>query len=352
MFCQLETTMESLNKTAIIIVSFCTPDDVVGCLNALRGSDPTEPFDVYITENGGSVAYAQTVAALRASGFALAPVAHDAKFLRVNSCLDDMSGAEIHYGEAGENLGYAGGINLWLRILAGDAKWKGFWVLNPDTVPDNAALRALVAYAKAHEKGMVGSQITFLADPDVIATRGVKWRPWVCRTLGVDKFAPAAARLSGVDIESRIDAPSGASVFITRECLRKIGPMAEDYFLYFEDLEWGLRAKAACGIGCAEASTVRHVGGSSIGSSTSRKDRSPLSVYLDHRNRLLFVRRLYPRWYAWTVFVVLARTFEFLAVGSWRNFCAALSGWWTGLTGETGRPDRLIAKLNARRASS
>ena len=118
--------------------------------------------------------------------------------------------------------------------------------------------------------------------------------------------------------------------------------MDEAYFLYFEDFDWGIRAKKACGLGYAYDSVVPHRGGTTIGSASKRRLRSELAVYLDFRNRLLFVRRQYPGWYPWTVLMALARTSEFLAVGATKNFRAALAGWSAGVRGETGRPDRLL----------
>ncbi len=334
-------------KTAIVIVTFRTPADLVHCLDALRKADRAEPFDIFITENAGGGAYDDTLEALRRGGYVFAPAPEpvgENSFVRLSSCRDEASGVEIHFGQARENLGYAGAINIWLRRLMADGKWKGFWILNPDTAPDESALRELVAYARRHDKGMVGSRIVFRDNPELIATRGLKWRPLAAKTKGVDKFVSAKFHPDRLDIEARIDSPSGASVFITAGCLKKIGLMDEDYFLYFEDLDWGVRAKSACGIGCAERSNVPHIGGASIGSATSRRDRSALSVHLDHRNRLLFVRRRHPRWYPWTVLIVLARTGEFVAVGAWANFRAALSGWAAGVLGETGRPDRFFAR--------
>jgi hypothetical protein len=43
--------------------------------------------------------------------------------------------------------------------------------------------------------------------------------------------------------------------------------------------------------------------------------------------------------------MVLARTGEFLAVGAFTNFRAALAGWSAGVRGQTGRPDRLMNRL-------
>ena len=88
-------------------------------------------------------------------------------------------------------------------------------------------------------------------------------------------------------------------MYVTRDCLTRIGLMDERYFLYFEDLDWGIRAKHQGKIGYADDSIVLHDGGTTIGSAMTRQQQSPLAIYLDFRNRLLFVRSHGARWLAW-----------------------------------------------------
>ena len=64
--------------------------------------------------------------------------------------------------------------------------------------------------------------------------------------------------------------------------------MEERYFLYIEDLEWGLRAKRTNNIGYAFESVVYHKGGTTVGTGTV-KTVSPFATYLGYRNRMLFV---------------------------------------------------------------
>jgi GT2 family glycosyltransferase len=166
---------------------------------------------------------------------------------------------------------------------------------------------------------------------------------------GVDIFAPSSIRPDPADVEARIDAPSGCSFFVTRACLAKIGAMDERYFLFFEDLDWGLRAKACCGLGYAYDSVVPHTGGTTIGSANRLAnrlaERSRLAVYLEFRNRILFVRRNFAGWLVWTTFMATLHAGRFLLAGAPANFAAAWSGLFAGLTGETGRPDRLMSTL-------
>jgi len=187
----------------------------------------------------------------------------------------------------------------------------------------------------------VGSRIVDIDRPDVVRMRGLKWRRWLASPMAVDLLAPASE--TPVNLNQRMDAPSGASFYVTRACIDRIGLMDARYFLYYEDLDWGLRAKAACGLGYAHDSVVPHVGGSSIGPSRDRASRSTLSVYLEFRNRLLFVKQRFPGWYLWTVLITALRATEFLIAGSPRNCLFAFRGAAAGLFGETGRPDHLSA---------
>ncbi|MCW2283842.1 GT2 family glycosyltransferase [Rhodoblastus acidophilus] len=326
--------------TAVIIVAYRNPEDIRRCLRALRAADPGETFDICLVENGGAHAFAVLVALLAEEGLIFkAPRGSASPFARLVHFAGGPHGAAVWVGLAPENLGYAGGVNLWLRRLEPDRRVQGYWILNPDTQPEPGALSALIARAERGGYGMVASQLVSTAWPERVLMRGMRWRPLVCRPLALERSRPSRDKPSA-QLATLLEAPSGASFYVTRVALQEIGPMEESYFLFYEDLEWGLRAKTLCGLALAEDSTVRHVVGATIGSAGARGKRSALAVYLDHRNRLHFVRRMFPDRLRWTALVVLARTFEFLAVGAFRNFEAALAGWAAGLRGETGRPER------------
>src|SRR5690348_8790730 len=146
----------------ILIVSYSRPDDVASCARALARLQPTPTFEVFIAENGGAPSFDALVRELTAEGGPC--VAADAagpdlapsiwvrrKTLRL--LRDDGSeGPYLHMAEMPENLGYAGGVNAWLRPLLQVDGWRGAWILNPDTEPEQDALAGLVHYADAHRK--------------------------------------------------------------------------------------------------------------------------------------------------------------------------------------------------------
>jgi hypothetical protein len=195
---------------------------------------------------------------------------------------------------------------------------------------------------------MVGSRVILAASPEGIQNRGLSWRRVTARTVGVDCHATATIEPAPSDIELRLDAPNGASIYITRNLIERVGLMDERYFLYFEDLDWGLRAKSLGELGYADRSVVPHKQGTTTGAAGTRKGRSRLAVYLEFRNRLLFVRHRHVAWLPWTVLMQAVHIATYLAAGSLTNTLAAARGSLAGLMGEIGRPDHILEAHAAR----
>ena len=293
-------------RVAIVIIGYRTPGDIRDCLISLGSIGGTTTFAVVICENGGPDAFDALEATLVEPGGPCAGepeliAGETGSFLRVHRRRLEPGGQVVVVADASENLGYAGGVNACIRMVADEKEWRGIWILNPDTTAEPAALTELLDCAAQRGKGMVGSRLMHVDNSAVVGLRGLRWRKLFATTVGVDTHAPVLPPPDPDDVEGRIDAPSGASFYVTRDCVERIGPMDERYFLYFEDLDWGLRAKISCGVGYAYKSVVRHVGGRSTGSAVARAARSPLSTYLEYRNRFIFVRRHYGGWLIWTL---------------------------------------------------
>jgi hypothetical protein len=343
--------MPTDNEIPIIIVTFRNADDACHCLRALGAANAAPEFAIYISENGGPEAFDRLVESLTGEAGPCYPdishtPANSRRFTRTVQLrlrtVEPGRTVSVHAGEAVENFGYAGGINAWLEQLLASPGWPGIWVLNPDAEPAPDALKELVDYAAKHGKGMVGSRLSTRSEPDIVHCRGLAWRKWRAATNSVDFRTPVTFCPEPEELDRRLDAPSGASIYATRACIECIGPMDESYFLYFEDLDWGLRAKSCGGVGYAHKSLVMHEGGTTIGTATSRRNQSPLAVYLDFRNRILFVRRHFAPWLAWTVLAEIVEVGEYARLRAFRNMRAAARGLAAGLAGRTQRPDHML----------
>jgi N-acetylglucosaminyl-diphospho-decaprenol L-rhamnosyltransferase len=341
--------MISRSRVPIIIVGYGNPEDIVKCLEALQGLAVDPAFQVYVCENAGPAAFDSLISALTAINGPCdraAPMEilteQMLRFVRVQCLRFRRRDAQVLVAEATENFGYAGAVNAWLRALLPNSSWPGVWILNPDTQPEPRALAELAACSTGRRKGMVGSRLVLFTEPNKIRSQGLQWEPIRASTLAIGLETPIALEPNIEEVEAKLDAASGASMFVTRKCLERIGLMDERYFLYFEDLDWGVRAKDTYGIGYAHDSIVRHHGGTTIGSARSRTNASPFSVYLEFRNRLLFVRWRRPLWIFWTILVLFIRAFEYGMAGAFVNMRAAFAGLNAAISGETGRPDRLF----------
>jgi N-acetylglucosaminyl-diphospho-decaprenol L-rhamnosyltransferase len=331
-------------EVPIVVVGFGNAADIVKCLTAVAEQRGSPRIGVFICENGGPAAFDALIEALSSPG---GPCAGEAGSLDVDAPIFvkarrlrlKAADVPVFVGLARDNLGFPGGVNSWLRLLLLEPGWSGVWILNPDTWPAPDALAELVRYADKRGKGMVQSRIMFADRTDITSSRGLKWHKLRAKQTGVDIFGPVSPAPDPDDHERRMDSPTGVSFYVTRACIDKIGLMDDSYWLYWEDFDWGVRAKAACGIGYAHNSVVPHIGGSSSGAARKRARRSVAFVYLGNRNKLRFVRRHHPDWFAWTVFVSFLRTGGYLFAGSTRNFVAANKGLVAGVRGETGRPE-------------
>ena len=345
-------------RVVVLIVSFHNPDDVCACLTALSRATVQPSFDVFICENGGSESFNKLCMALAGPQGPCTTISDDlpkstispsGRMVDVRCLALKGRSSRLWIGCAAQNLGYAGGINVWIERLLQFTDWEGIWILNPDSEPEPGALYELVDRAVAGRKGMVGSTILEFGDRNQVHCRGGhRWRMLMTKLTIIGSREPANGPVDVQKIEAALDSISGASMYVTRACLEKIGPMDERFFLYAEDADWSIRAKR-CGLGYASGSLVPHRGGTTIGHTQSRTNRSRLSVYLESRNRILFGRKHLRR-----ILLPLATilgflyTIEYLLAGSPQNFKTALDGLVAGLKGETGQPSNLHNEALAR----
>jgi GT2 family glycosyltransferase len=192
----------------------------------------------------------------------------------------------------GGNLGFAAGNNVGLRYALGDPGCQYFWLLNNDTVVEPDSLSALLNFMQQRpEVGLCGSLNLSYFNPDEVQAQGGKgYCRWTARVR-----TPVSFRVGDLDSHlTEMDYVNGASMLASRAFLEKVGVMEESYFLYFEELDWAMRARGKFELGYARDSVIYHKEGASIGSSPDRNKRSLLSEQYLCRSRVLFTRRFFP----------------------------------------------------------
>lgn len=301
--------------------------DTLACVHSLLQAAPA-PRRIIVCDNGSADdSLPQLEAALRAAVAGAAA----GEGLR---CTDragvegaDVTSARLWLVANGANLGYAGGNNVGLRLALRDPACGFVWVLNNDTEVAPDALAELLAHMAARpEIGLCGSTLVYTHDRQTVqAWGGSAYARWTGRT----RHLGAQGRRADVPadpaaVEAQMACVVGAAMLVRRVWLDTVGLMTEDYFLFFEEIDWAARAAGRFRLGWAPRSTVFHKEGASIG--TAGSGGSPLSLYYLFRNRLRFAWRFHrlfaPAVFAFTLWDVC----KLAGRARWPQARAALRG--------------------------
>lgn len=288
----------------VVVVTYGASDEIAGCLESLmaaRAEAGGERLRVVVVDNASPD---DTVATIRgwADGslpfapppnlpFDLAAVPRPIRLVEGEPGKAPDPSAAVTLIHSGTNRGFAGGVNVGLAHLAQDQKIGHFWVLNPDSMAPPASVSALLSrLAEGESYGLMGGRVIYLDRPDTIQIDGGLLNRWTGVTgnynLGrsVDSTPPDPAMLDFI---------TGASMVASRAFYEMAGPMREDYFLYYEEVDWAMR-RGDMSLAYCDGLRVYHWGGTAIGSPVVGRRAAPFSLYFKHRGRIMFERRFAP----------------------------------------------------------
>lgn len=150
-----------------------------------------------------------------------------------------------------ENLGFAKANNIGMSI----AKGRNILILNPDVIFHNNVMKILSDYLDNNEMvGMVGPKVL---NPDGSFQQPcLRGKPYPKDTLfhiiGLAKAFPKCEALNGYALwhldRGKINecgALSGCCMMIKKSLFDEIGGMDEQFFMYQEETDWGLRTNNA-----------------------------------------------------------------------------------------------------------
>ena len=267
--------MGSASSVAIILLNWNGYQDTYECLKSLETL--TYPhFHVFLVDNDSS----------------------DDSFTRLK---EDQASGKFNVGltciQSGGNLGCAGGNNVGIK-KAYEQGFDYYWMLNNDTYVDPEALSTLVEVIDGDQKvGIVGSKI-YYADTKLLWFAGGSVNSYIgtSKMIGIDEEDKGQ-----YDEMKEVDFIVGCSMLFRKEVIEYIGYLEEDYFIYYEDTDWNIRAKkAGWKIIYVPSSIIYH----KESSSTKSSDLSPYYAYYLIRNGYLMVSRINAN-YKWIAFMYL-----------------------------------------------
>jgi len=193
---------------ASIIVTYNSSDTIVQCLRSIEES--SHPSRIVVVDNASRDGTGDVVAR-------------------------EFPGAEIV--RTGANLGFAAACN---RGIERAAEWAPTYYLlvNPDAYLDASCVATLVDAMEAAPDAAAASPLILYEDSGKIwyagaaadVQRGIYWHVGVGED---DKGQYTETTVTG--------RPTGCVMLVRRDVVEEVGDLDESYFLYWEDVEWGLR---------------------------------------------------------------------------------------------------------------
>lgn len=236
------------------------------------------------------------------------------------------SETNINYIKNDRNLGYSEGNNVGIKkALNPPAGGGSSWILllNNDTMPESHLVAHLKANLKGREGLPAGKQgIIGLALDEGNRTAYAGKIEWLKPTL----IHLPTSQVSKTKSVNKLYAIGGA-MLIHKNVFDKIGFLDENYFLYFEDADFCIRArKAGISISFYYDSLIYH----NVSSST-KKLGSPTLLRYHYRNALYFNLKNGPWYikiliYPWSWIVVLKQVIKIIMNKNREESMAILAG--------------------------
>lgn len=189
---------------------------------------------------------------------------------------------QVRVLESKINLGFAGGNNLALEHCSGDYI---FFVNNDTILPENTLGKLVNRAIEIEDLGALSPKFEYYHSPGILEYAGAtNINKFTARNKLIGNCQPDKG-FSGLHESQYMH---GGGMLIPVEVLDSVGPMEEDFFLYYEEMDWSERIRrAGYKIYCDRDIHIYHKESASVGR------LNPLKTYYMTRNRILFMRRNY-----------------------------------------------------------
>jgi GT2 family glycosyltransferase len=244
-----------MKLTSIITVNFNQPAVTVEFLRSVKENTQNENIEVILVDNGSKED-------------------HRVKFERAFPGLI--------YIRSEKNLGFAGGNNLGIEYAKGDF----LLFLNNDTeITENLISELSNELENNPAIGLISPLILYFHHQEIIQYAGFTAMNYItCRNSDIGNLDTNEGQYNNDSRETAFC--HGAAMMCRRADLQTVGLMDENYFLYYEELDWCEKfRKAGKKIWFTGHTKIFHKESISVGKESSIK------TYFMTRNRMLFIRR-------------------------------------------------------------
>jgi GT2 family glycosyltransferase len=240
---------------SIITVNFNQPQATLDLLKSIYECYPKANLEVIVVDNGSTED-------------------HGVEFKNTD--------LHVLYIRSEKNLGFAGGNNLGIK----SAKGEYLFLVNNDTEFSAGLLETLTETMEGNaEIGIISPKINYWDNKEIIQYAGfTEMNYYTCRNECIGQFETDHGQFNNVNAETGY--VHGAAMMIRRSALKAAGNMAENFFLYYEEMDWCEQIKrSGFKIWINTNALIYHKESLSVGKNSAIKE------FFMNRNRILFTRR-------------------------------------------------------------
>ena len=245
-------------KVAIIVLNWNGKQETIGCLESLKQITYSN-YEILLVDNGS------TDGSVR--------------------CFKERY-PEIKIIVNEENLGFAEGNNIAIKVALKDKYMKYIVLLNNDTKVEPYWLEELVKVAEPDKRvGSCQSKILSMSNPNILDAVGIS----ISKNGGAIQDGYKTRDIGKYKQVKEIFGVCAGAALYRREMLTQIGLFDEDFFAYYEDVDLALRARLAGwkSMYVPEA-IVYHIHSSTLGKNSNFKR------YLLERNTYYYIIKNLP----------------------------------------------------------